>query len=134
MRTILFFVLLVSCGCDSAKTTLSPPEVETRVAAVTVVIQGPGDKEPTRYVVEDVRTGQTVDDVMRRIEGADVKISGSGVTAIITSIGEHANGGSAGWTYRVDDAWADRSMGVYELSPPATVTWKYGEFAEMDSP
>lgn len=129
MRTaflILIFSSILS-GCSNATVTKNdaPPIVGT----VTIVIDN-GD-ETVEHKFEDVKSGTTIEALMRQLDGATVKISGSGSTAIVTSIQGLSNAGSEGWTYRVNDEWGDRSIGVYELTPPATVLWRHGDFSEM---
>ena len=64
---------------------------------------------------------------MQSIEGMPVGIHGSGITAFIHSIGGKSTSGTEGWTYKVDGQFANEGIGSTELSPPATITWEFGE-------
>jgi len=136
MRSVAFVLLLsnalvfstILAGCSNATATKSATSVA--VGTVTIVIDD--GKETVEHKIENVTAGTTVEQLMRELDGETTKISGSGSTAILTSLRGLTNAGTQGWTYRVDEDWADRSMGAYELTPPATVLWKYGDFAEMN--
>jgi len=113
-------------GCERAVVKQAPVSIGT----VTVMI--PVGDEMTTHVIEDVAEGTSLETVMRKIEGADIELTGSGTTALVTSIGGLTNSGGEGWTYRVDGQWADRGIGTFALTPPTTVEWKHGEFSEME--
>jgi len=116
--------LVIGAGCSSTVTPVKTPTVAT----VTVVIKL-GD-EVVQRELEAIASGTTIDQVMAKIEQPKVVIIGSGATAFVESIGGLGTVGGKGWSYRVDDQWADRGIGVFELNPPTTIQWTYGEFSE----
>jgi|GEM_PF-2781307 len=84
MRTeflILFFASTIA-GCSNATVTKNdaPPVVGT----VTIVIDN-GD-ETVEHKIKNVKSGTAIEQLMRQIDDATVKISGSGATAFVTSI------------------------------------------------
>jgi hypothetical protein len=146
---LMVFLLLVA-GCDSGSSDRTSsdtgataatsgsqtgtqgqasngPAVET--GTVTLEIQG--SDPPLRIEIEDVRTGTTLEKVMRSVTQIPISIRGSGVTAFVDSIGEQAASGSEGWVFRVDGVHANQGVGSTVLTPPATITWVYGDASDL---
>jgi hypothetical protein len=75
----------------------------------------------------------TVDDMMtaasRLPNGIRYRVGGDGEMMLLENIDgiENEWGGSRFWLYRVNEALADRSMGIYELQPGDRVLWTFGE-------
>ena len=119
-------------GCSDSNSSLQIPESQgTHAGTGTVTIEVVEDSE-TNVVeileVHDVPQGSTVEHVMRSVEKFQVEITGSGQTAFVRSINNKSSDAVQGWTFKVDDEFATRGIGVYELSPPTKVTWNFGEF------
>lgn len=57
-------------------------------------------------------------------------VRGSGPMAKVGQINSLADeqAGGRNWTFYVNDAWANRSAGVYELQPGDRVLWKFAEY------
>ncbi len=148
---MMVFLLLIT-GCDSGSSETASSEtgsteatsglqaetvgqagnsaaVETGI--VTLEIQG-SDSRLT-IEIEDVQTGTTLEEVMRSVTQIPVSIRGAGVTAFVDGIGEQASSGSEGWVFRVNGVHANQGVGSTVLTPPATITWVYGDASEMIS-
>ena len=77
--------------------------------------------------------GSTVLDVMNaakdRPHGISFSYTGSGASALLTSIDDVANEGGAAakknWQLWVNTSYADRSFGVYEVQPLDVVFWRF---------
>lgn len=146
----LIVTLLLIAGCDSGSNASSSsdigsteptfgsqagadvqagndPAVETGI--VTLEIQG--SDAPLTIEIEDVRTGTTLEEVMRSVTKIPVSIRGSGVTAFVDGIGEQASSGSEGWVFRVDGVHANQGVGSTILTPPTTITWVYGDASDL---
>jgi hypothetical protein len=115
-------VLLFSAGCSRTAEPIAEPTVGT----VTIVIQMPDGE--VRQEFESVASGTTIAELMAKIESPKVTMIGSGDTAFVKSIGDFGTDAGKGWTFRVDDQWADSGVGAYRLDPPATVQWTHGAF------
>ncbi len=128
-------LLIAALGCSNSATQ-SPPNSNSAATATssvgTVTFEIQTTDEVIRRTVDDISSGTTVEQVMKQITDLELKMTGSGTTALVTSMEGLTNGGSKGWTYRVDGTLANCGIGEYELTPPCTVTWKYGDFSEMD--
>lgn len=122
-------LLVATFGCGKA-TEVQP--VTKATGTVTFVFDF-GDGTPQTVEVEDISSGQTVLDGLERIDAPNIVVSGSGQNAFVTSIGDKDTVGSEGWSYKVNDKWADRSVGVYEIEPGDVVTWSYGGFESQDN-
>jgi tripartite-type tricarboxylate transporter receptor subunit TctC len=79
--------------------------------------------------------GQTVLDMMNaakaRPRGITFESRGSGPTALLTKIDDLASqGGGSGaknWQFWVNEAYGNRSFGIYEVKPQDTVLWRFAE-------
>jgi Domain of unknown function (DUF4430) len=137
MRTlpIALLAFVVAIGCSRSATQSTPDlngPVSKSVASGTVTVVVEVADQMTQHIVENVTAGTTVEQIMRQLNDLDVEISGSGSTAIVTSMKGLTTSGGKGWTYRIDGEWADRSIGAFELTPPSTIHWKHGNFSEMN--
>lgn len=103
------------------------PMVET--GTVTLEIQV--SDSPLTIEIEDVQTGTTLEEVMRSVTQIPISIRGSGVTAFVDGIGEQASSGSEGWVFQVDGVHANQGVGSTVLTPPATITWVYGDASDL---
>ncbi|KAA1262247.1 hypothetical protein LF1_48090 [Rubripirellula obstinata] len=117
------FLLIALAGC-----TTQTQEPDTNAATGVVTFEFKTGDETEVVNVEGIADGETVESVMRKIDEVEVSISGSGTTAFVNKIGEKATANGEGWTYTIDGQRAERGIGATPLSPPATVTWEYGEF------
>lgn len=146
---MMVFLLLVT-GCDSGSSERAPSDLGSNVATsapqagieglagngsavetgtVTLEIQGSGS--PLTIKIEDVQTGTTLEEVMRLVTEIPISIRGSGVTAFVDGIGEQAASGSEGWVFRVDGIHANQGVGSTVLTPPATITWVFGDASDL---
>ncbi len=124
-------ILIFACSSTSTVAPLSESQSNATTGPVSIVVNDGESK--VQCEVNNVAAGTTVEQVMRQVDDPriKIKISGSGTTAIITAINDLTNSGGEGWIYRVDGKWADRGMGTFKLTPPVTITWQHGDFAEM---
>ncbi|MDA8745758.1 DUF4430 domain-containing protein [Rubripirellula amarantea] len=128
MRNLLFFCLLPlawGCGSQTAERSATAPTVVSGSVIIEVITDGKTQK----VVVEDVLEGTTLEAVMRNVEEIEIDISGSGTTAFVNQIGDVATGSTEGWTYKVDGKHVNVGIGSFELTPPTTVSWSYGEYS-----
>ena len=133
MRLLFLAIFAATVGC-SAQPAAQLPDADTQLKSATgtitieVAVKGESDDKIQRFTVEDVANGETVEDVMRRADDADITITGSGTTAFVHQIGDLATGSSTGWTYTVNNERAEKGIGATMLTPPATVKWSFGEY------
>ncbi len=78
----------------------------------------------------DVADGTTVEEVMRKIEQPEIVITGSGVTAFVQSIDGVATDASRGWTYTIDDKFANEGIGSIKLAPSQKIQWRFTTLEE----
>lgn len=133
VRSVLFFgclVAVIGCGKDSN------PSIQEGTAAVSAR-QVVGSVEVRiefeennvlQLEVDDLREGETVLDVMRRLPDLNVVAHGEGEFAFVSQIGEIAAAGSEGWLFYVNDQWAEQSAGITPLQAGDRIRWKYGRF------
>jgi Domain of unknown function (DUF4430) len=133
MRPSCFLVALLLAGCNSQYIPIPAPAVPATATTtptgtsgvVTVEFQINGETKTVK--VADVAEGATVEAVMQSIEGIPIELHGSGVTAFIHSIAGKSTSGTEGWTYKVNGQFANEGIGSTTLTPPATITWEFGE-------
>lgn len=148
MKPFLPFAVLfaISClGCsptpvatqtDSASVPASDSggdaESNSVLATGTVTMEirwGEGDSPPPwQREIQDVADGVTLESVMRQITDIEIDFSGAGDTAFIQSIGDQKTTAGKGWTFKIDDEFANQGIGQTILHPPCKVTWSYGNF------
>jgi len=110
--------------------TLTTPATPAAAAVVELVIDY-GDGVEKRFPRLAHRPGITVLELLqvaaRHPRGVRFEHRGKGETAFVTQIDDLLNEGRGrNWTYRVNDKRADRSAGVYPLSPGDKVVWSFG--------
>lgn len=121
---LMLCVALALAGCQRAK----PPVVAPAVATTgTVTIEINHDGETRIYTVPDVAGGTSLETIMRSIDDLPITITGSGTTAFVHAIGDHATNANEGWTYKIDGEFVHSGIGSAELTPPTTVSWTFGE-------
>lgn len=121
-------------GCNVATETPSADTVDAvETGSVTVEFLLGDSDDPVTVVVDDVTSGSTVAEVMQGIESPVIEMSGSGITAFVSKIGDLATADGDGWTYRVDDEFINTGIGTTILTPPATVTWSHGSWDSKQS-
>ncbi len=133
--------IMVICGCskeNTASTATDSPAADTAIigtGVVTIEIFGTSDEEGRTAVkfAEDfeVTDGTTLEEVMRRIQQPEIVITGSGVTAFVQRIDGVETDAERGWTFTVDDEFANLGIGSLELTPPQTIRWRYTTFDEV---
>jgi hypothetical protein len=119
---LIISVVLLGCHRDQQVADSSPVKNGT----VTIEIVGSSGTESIE--IPAVAAGTTLETVMRRVEQVPVQIQGTGSTAFVNKIGDLATDSRQGWTYKIDGQHINRGLGSTTLSPPTTVTWRYGEF------
>lgn len=118
---------LLIVGCSGS----TPPidrSAATDIPSGTVTVVIPVGDQTVRHEIESVPEGTTVAQVMAEISDPPVTLNGSGAMTFVESIGELDTSGGQGWSYRVDGEWADRGVGAYRLSPPASIEWSHGSY------
>tara|TARA_Y100000385_G_C12903024_1_gene555081 strand:+ start:177 stop:647 length:471 start_codon:yes stop_codon:yes gene_type:complete len=147
---MVFLLLLTGCESGSNPSTSSDtgsteassaPQAGTKgqagndpaVETGTVTLEIQGSDSPRTIEIEDVQTGTTLEEVMRSVTQIPISIRGSGVTAFVDSIGEQSASGSEGWVFRVNGVHANQGVGSTVLTPPATITWVYGDASDLIS-
>jgi len=156
MRNLLFLLLLLTplvLGCSDSQSNPNDGDAIAKVGQDTsetetsrsgtdgnVDVPTPGDREVVvvvdapsgriLQVVRDVVQGTTLETVMRKVDQLDVMMTGSGETAFVYEIGGVATGVREGWTYEVDGEFANIGVGQFELEPPTTVRWSFGEMRQ----
>ncbi|TWU59808.1 hypothetical protein Poly51_00810 [Rubripirellula tenax] len=130
--SLLGFVLiaaLVVSGCQRNAAPVATDAVAgvgTPTGVVTIeIVTADGTKA---FTVDEVAEGTTLEQVMESARDMPVEISGSGTTAFVHSLDGRSTSASEGWTYRIDGEFAHSGIGAAVLSPPTTVTWKFGDW------
>ncbi len=126
--TFIAVILMIAPGCGREKTerVVRQSSLSTNTGTVKVVIQANGSH--TDFTVDGVEHGATVESVMRKIDSLDITITGTGLTAFVSEIDGLATSPVEGWLYEIDGEHASKGIGSTTINPPATVTWKFGEF------
>ena len=125
-------LLLFVAGCKPSAEPATEPSTTAAPATGTVSFEfvfGPDESESVSIEMED---GQTICDVMKKIEQPKISITGSGDMAFVQSIGTLETAGGEGWSYSVNGQWADRSIGVYPLQPGDEIKWTHGGFGTIE--
>ena len=91
---------------------------------VLIVVES--NENSAAFMVDDVKEGQTVEELMRQVTALGAVINGSGATAFVNRIGNRETGLREGWTYKVDGEFAKRGVGQMSLNPPSIIQWTYG--------
>ncbi len=99
-----------------------------------------GDGVEKHFPAIPWKEGMTVLDVMSaatgRAHGIAFEHTGSGDTAILTRIDDLSNEGGGkekkNWLYWVNDKFAERSFGAYELAPSDVVVWRFALWPESE--
>jgi hypothetical protein len=123
MFAMLVVVAAVLVGCS---TDVAEPASEAAIGTATVEIVQDGETQT--FLVEGVAEGETVESVMRKVDGVEISISGSGNLAFLEQIGDQATESGEGWTYTIDGQRVERGIGATKVTVPTTITWTYGEY------
>jgi hypothetical protein len=86
-----------------------------------------GDGRPLQNQTAYWREGMTVLDLLQNEPSASFRSQGSGESAFLLELNGVANEGASrrNWIYSVNGKPADKSFGVYELSPNDHVLWTF---------
>ncbi len=120
---------IVSLGCGTKPET-KPTSERSSLGDIAVTIEFPDGKDSIKEVVDSAREGDTVLDVLQQLKLVSVESHGTGGNAFVTKIGDLETSAGEGWLFYVNDQWADRGAGAFELHKGDTVRWKYGSFSE----
>ncbi|MFK8111174.1 MAG: DUF4430 domain-containing protein [Rubripirellula sp.] len=129
-RPAMCLLMLSTLGCGVEQPAarvvpvVAPPNGAASSGTVTVQVEV-GDQTQT-FEVPDVADGTTLEAVMQAIEEIPITMHGSGVTAFVEAIDGKSTTGDQGWTFKIDDKFANQGVGSTALTPPTTVTWSYG--------
>jgi hypothetical protein len=119
-------LLLLLLGCSRSNPVADRPAADAATGIVTIEITG--ESETQTIEIPDVATGTTLEEAMRSIKEVPIKLSGSGTTAFVVAIGDRATNSTDGWTFKVDQKFANQGIGSTSLNPPTTITWSFGDF------
>ena len=110
-------------GCNGKPAVVNGRSTGT--VDISIVVDG-----ETRFSIHELEVvdGTSLETVMRSTDKCPIEISGRGSTAFVKSIDGIKNGGSKGWTFKVDGEFAQRGIGHTSLHPPTKIEWSYGEF------
>jgi len=117
-----FLVLLGGCYRSASVAERSSQTTGT----VTIEIVTEQDTQSIEF--HDVATGTSLEQIMRKVEDVPITVQGSGMTAFVDKIGDLSTGSGDGWTFEIDGQFANQGIGNTKLSPPTTVTWRFGDF------
>ena len=134
---LLVAIVVVRASRDQTRVvepdpSAAPPPVAADGKAVALAIDF-GDGRKREFTEIAWQPGMTVDDLLtaasRLPDGIRYAVNGEGEMMWLDSINGVANelGGGRNWLYHVNDKFADRSMGIYELEPGDRVLWTFGE-------
>ena len=118
----------VGCHANTETPAAATTDIAVQTGTVTVEFFLDDSDDPLTVIVDDIASGVTVADVMQGIESPVIEISGSGITAFVSKIGDLATAGGEGWTYRVNNEFVQTGIGTTTLTPPATVSWSHGSW------
>jgi len=127
--TVLSVGFLVAIGCSRPAAPIRDSQA-AQTGTVTVVFSLPSGE--VRREIDGVAAGTTIVDVLSKIDDPKIEVTGSGDMAFVNLVGDLGTTEGEGWTFKVDGKWADRGIGAYELSPPATIHCSHGKFDPSD--
>jgi len=122
--TVLSAFLLLIGGCGRSAPVAEP----LSQARGTVTIEIVTEQQTKSIEVLDVATGTSLEQIMRSVKDVPITIQGSGTSAFVEKIGDRSTERGGGWTFKVDNEFANQGIGNTKLSPPTTVTWQYADF------
>ena len=138
-RAISFCLIIVSSiGCSSERSTdKSPPRYELaqegEPAIELVIDYGDGsEKRLTRIPYsEEMTVRAALEFAAAHPHGIMFKATGSGKSAMLTSIDDLSNEGAGdarNWIYRVNGKLATKSFDAYTLAPGDVILWKFEKY------
>ncbi|WP_417736693.1 DUF4430 domain-containing protein [Rosistilla oblonga] len=123
-------LLLALVGCQNATEPAAAPPADGPKIAVRFVFEF-GEGEPVEVALDAVPDGSTVADAMRQIaempDTVQLEIVGKGDMAFVQSINGKTTSGNEGWSYYVNEEWAQEGVGAIELKDGDLVRWAYGK-------
>lgn len=126
MPLLVALLAMSACSRQAAPVADTTSASSSSTGTITFVFKTPDGE--LRREIESVSSGSTIADVMAKIDDPKIDMIGSGDTAFVKSIGDLGTTDGKGWSFSVDGKWADRGIGAYELTPPATIEWTHGAF------
>ncbi|QDS91145.1 hypothetical protein EC9_53650 [Rosistilla ulvae] len=127
---ITCLLLLAVAGCQNADDPVAAPPADSAKIAVGFVFEF-GEGEPVEIALDAVPAGSTVADAMRQIAEmpgtVQLEIVGKGDMTFVQSINGKTTSGNEGWSYYVNEEWAQAGVGAIELKEGDLVRWTYGE-------
>lgn len=127
-------VLLIACvfttGCYRSPQPTGQERESQSTGTVTFRIDD--GEETLVFEIEDVREGETLEAVMKRIDQVPISMHGSGVTAFVDAIGGRSTRSAEGWTFTIDGQFSERGVGQTKLNPPTTITWTFGSSSLLE--
>ncbi len=118
-----------SNATDTSQSVADARLADGKTIDIVVVIQAPNSKH--EFTLSGVKSGETVEALMRSIDEVPVEITGSGVTAFVNEIDGVSTSGSEGWTYKIDGAHAEQGIGSTTLTTSGTITWTFGSYEKQ---
>lgn len=126
--SLLCLCLFVGCSNQYVAPVAVPPPTRGTEPTGTVIVEVVLADQTRKVKVRDVASLATVESIMQSVEGIPVEITGSGTNAFLHSIDGKATSGGKGWTYKVNGKFINEGIGSFEVIPPATIRWEFGEF------
>ncbi len=136
---------IFASGCDRSAPVgekLGPSDVaassstddgQTGTVTVEFYLSKSDDDAMQSVEVDYVAADASVESVMRKVESPAVVIDGGGRTAFVSQIGDLKTTEGEGWTYRIDGEFVPLGIGSAKVTPPATITWRHGEWDSATS-
>ena len=142
---LLVCLTCVATGCAPGTRTddATKPASENSVAGETGTDEPVAGNLVVEFVMPDDRfirhtrpitANSTLEDVMRQLDSPEIKITGSGVTAFVQSIGKVSTQSDRGWTFTIDGEFAKQGISSTPVLPGQTVVWKFTTFEEAVEP
>lgn len=140
---VCLICLATGCGPGDQTNGAAKPVSEKPTAGELVAAEPVAGNLVVEFVMPDDRlirhtrpitANSTLEDVMRQLESPEVKITGSGLTAFVQSIGEVSTQSDRGWTFTIDGEFAQQGIGSTSVLPDQTVVWRFTTFDEAGEP
>ena len=125
--------ILLPLGCRNGQPSEASLSAERAKIAVRFEFDF-GENETTVIELDDLPASSTVADGMRRIQQipdqVTIEMQGSGAMTFVSAINELKTAAGEGWSYRVNNQWAEAGVGATGLHDGDVVRWSHGAFEE----
>ncbi|MEZ6087277.1 MAG: DUF4430 domain-containing protein [Pirellulaceae bacterium] len=128
---ILICLASAALGCRDVPRAEAPVDAEKSPITVRFEFDF-GDHQPVLIELDDLPSSSTVADAMRKIQDMPdtvaIEMQGSGEMTFVRSINDLTTAGGEGWSYSINDQWAEAGIGATQLNDGDVIRWTHGAF------